>query len=210
MKFNLNLDNINYIKLVYKDKDNNPRCTKAAIKSLGEHEIYACAKFDNDFSIKTPQNISLSFICDNGLYRTTTTLKYIQKEEPYIFFTLETPESLDYQQNREYFRVRLYEDVIIAYTYNEQAKKVITKTYDISANGIRIELTEPVTFPEEVVVNILFPKRNITTKARFIRTDDEDDILKASFNFIDLSEKDIDMISQICIQKQLEYKRSKM
>ena len=105
MKFNLNLDNINYIKIVYKDRDENTCCTKAAIKNMSEREIFACAKFEEGLNIQTPQEISLSFVCENGLYRTNTTLKYLEKDAPYIFFGIKTPLGLEYQQNREYFRV---------------------------------------------------------------------------------------------------------
>ena len=91
MKFNLNLDSINYIKIVYQDENSSTRCTKAAIKRMGEREIFACAKFEDGLNIKTPQDILLSFICDNGLYRTTTPLKFIESEPPYVFFTIKTP-----------------------------------------------------------------------------------------------------------------------
>ena len=133
MKFNLNLDNINYIKIVYKDKNDNACCTKAAIKNMSEREIYACAKFEDGLYIEFPQEISLSFVCDNGLYRTNTTLKYVENKNPFVFFYIKTPFGIEYQQNREYFRVRMDEDVIM--TFNQTS--VACKVHDISANGIR-------------------------------------------------------------------------
>ena len=204
MKFNLNLDNINYIKIVYKDRQDSTCCTKAAIKRMGEREIFACAKFEDGLNIQTPQDILLSFVCDNGLYRTTTTLKYIENDEPYTFFTLKTPEGLEYQQNREYFRVRLEEDAILSYNHNILPCKV----HNISANGIRLILPEKIDNLDEVSINILFKPRDVKTKAKFVRFDDEDGILKASFKFVDIAENDMDIISQKCIQKQLEYKRN--
>lgn len=204
MKFNLNLDNINYIKIVYKDRQDATCCTKAAIKHMGEREIFACAKFEDGLNIQTPQDVLLSFVCDNGLYRTTTTLKYIENDEPYTFFTLKTPEGLEYQQNREYFRVKLDEDAILSFNNNIIACKV----HDISANGIRLILPEKIDNLNEVSINILFKPRDVKTKAQFVRFDDEDGILKASFKFVDISENDMDIISQKCIQKQLEYKRN--
>ncbi len=204
MKFNLNLDNINYIKIVYKDRQDATCCTKAAIKHMGEREIFACAKFEDGLNIQTPQDVLLSFVCDNGLYRTTTTLKYIENDEPYTFFTLKTPEGLEYQQNREYFRVKLDEDAILSFNNSIIACKV----HDISANGIRLILPEKIDNLNEVSINILFKPRDVKTKAQFVRFDDEDGILKASFKFVDISENDVDIISQKCIQKQLEYKRN--
>ena len=113
MKFNLNLDNINYIKIVYKDKSDTVCCTKAAIKNMNERDIYACAKFENNLFLNTPQEVALSFVCENGLYRTSTTLKSIENDAPYIFFVMKTPVGIEYQQNREYFRVKMNEKAIL-------------------------------------------------------------------------------------------------
>ena len=204
MKFNLNLDNINYIKIVYKDKNNNACCTKAAIKNMSEREIYACAKFEDGLYIKFPQEISLSFVCDNGLYRTNTTLKYVENKNPFVFFYIKTPFGIEYQQNREYFRVRMDEDVIMTF----QQTSVACKVHDISANGIRIILPKKINIPEEVTLDILFRPKNVKTKAKLIRIDNEENILKASFEYLEISKNDVDLISQKCIQKQLEYKRN--
>lgn len=204
MKFNLNFNNINYIKIVYKDNSDKTCCTKAAIKSINERDIFACAKFEDGLHIKTPQDILVSFVCDNGLYRTTTTLKFLESEPPYIFFTMKTPEGLEYQQNREYFRVLMEEDVILGF----DGKVIPAKIYDISANGVSLILPDKIEIPDEVYLDLLFKPKNIKTRAKFIRFDNENDKYKASFKFIDIKNADIDLISQKCIQKQLEYKRN--
>ena len=145
----------------------------------------------------------MSFVCENGLYRTNTTLKYLEKDAPYIFFGIKTPLGLEYQQNREYFRVRMEEDVILTF----DKISIPCKVHDISANGIRVVLPKKLELPEEVMLDILFSPKNVKTKAKFIRTDNEDNTLKASFEFVGMSEADMDLISQKCIKKQLEYKR---
>lgn len=203
MKFNLDLDNINYLKIIYKNADDTTACTKAAIKRIGEREIFACAKFEDDLEINTPQDVSLSFVCVNGLYRTNTTLKFIENDLPYVFFTLKTPEGLEYQQNREYFRIKMEENAILSY----ENTVVSCKTYDISASGVRLSIPEPLGKIDEVIIDLLFEPKNVRAKAKFIREENEDGILKAAFKFIDLPESSIDIISQKCIQKQLEYKR---
>jgi len=208
MKFNLNLDSINYIKIVYKDNNDKTNCIKAAIKRMGEREIFACSKFeDENIRIKTPQDISLSFVCDNGLYRTTTELKYTEKDDSYTYFALKTPQGLEYQQNREYFRVRLQEDVLLTFIENGNRIVMPAKTHDISANGVRLILDREISAIEPVLIELLFKPKAIKAKAEFVRTDNEDGIYKVSFHFLDLPDADTDLISQICIQKQLEYKR---
>ena len=206
MKFNLNLDNVNYIKIVYKDRNNSTCCTKAAIKFMGDREITACAKFENGLRIETPQEIMLSFVCGNGLYRTQTVLKYISYEDPYVFFILQTPEGLEYQQNREYFRVCMTENVLLSF----EGRTIPCKTYDISATGVCLTLPSKIEIPENVTIEVLFSNKSIKAKAKFLRFSNEDEQLKASFKFVDLPENEVDIISQKCIQRQLENKRSSL
>ncbi|MBR1775525.1 PilZ domain-containing protein [bacterium] len=212
MKFNLDIDSINYIKIVFTDKYGHAHYTKAAIKQMGEKEILACAKFQDGLKLNTPQEVTISFVCDNGLYRTKTNLKYISvsyEEDTYVYFTLQTPEGIEYQQNREYFRVKLEENVILFFKQSDLSfQRIECKTHDISANGVRIEFNSPINIPENVQLNILFEKRNIKTNARLIRTETANNLFRAAFKFVNISEQDMDYISQVCIKKQLEYKRN--
>ena len=203
MKFNLNLENINYIKIVYNDSDGVGHYAKAAIKRLGEKEIFACMKYEKELRVPLPQEVSISFACDNALYSAKTTLKLVENEDPYVYFTLNTPQELEYQQNREYFRVKMEEDVLLSFAGTVMPCKI----YDISANGIRLKLDKDIQIPENVMIDILFSSKNVKTKARFIRTDKEDGIIKASFTFVNISESSRDIISQKCIQKQLNDRR---
>ena len=98
------------------------------------------------------------------------------------------------------------EDVLLCFEGNI----IPCKTHDLSASGVRLVLAEKIDIPENVVIDMLFKPKSVKAKAKFIRYDDEDDVLKASFKFIGLPESEVDIISQICIQKQLEYKRNSL
>ena len=171
---------------------------------MNEREIFACAKFEDNLFLDTPQEVSLSFVCENGLYRTSTTLKSIENDAPYIFFVMKTPVGIEYQQNREYFRVKMDEDAIISF----DKETIPCKIHDISANGVRLILLRKVDIPEEVNLDLLFPEKELKIKSKFIRFDTEDNIPKVSFEFLGITDSERDFISQKCIQKQLEYKRS--
>ncbi len=203
MKFNLNINDINYIKIVYNDADNVGHCAKAAIRRVGDKEILACMKYEKDLKLLFPQEVSVGFACNDALYVCKTTLKMIEQSFSYIYFTLKTPDEVEYQQNRAYFRVKMDEDVLL--NFNETS--LSCQIYDISANGIRLKLSENRQIPEDVVLDILFSPRNIKTRAKFVRWDDEDGILKAAFTYIDIPEASRDLISKKCIQKQLSDKR---
>ena len=160
--------------------------------------------------IDTPQDIELNFACDNGLYKSNTELKFVEKDSPFVFFTIKTPENIEYHQNREYFRVKLNEDVLILYkTENEKPVNIKGETYDLSANGVRITVNkdENISLPDIVNIVLYLSSKNIETQARYIRAEDDEKCKRIAFNFINLKESSADYISQICFKKQLESRR---
>lgn len=210
MKFNLNAESINYLKITCTDDNGFAHYIKAAIRYIGESEVLAAVKKEEDVSISFPQDVDLGIACDNGLYTAKTELKKVEEEPLYKLFLLKRPENFEYQQKREYFRVKLQEDVNIVYEFNGTEKSYSAVTYDISANGVRIELDDDINFPENVKLMLILPGRNIISLAKYIRNDDEDQINKASFQFVEISQSDIDYISQFCLQRQLEERRKNL
>ncbi len=208
MKFNLNLEDIKYIKILYKDFSGNPCTTRAAIKSVNEREIVACAKFENLIQIETPQETTLSIVCNDGLYRTKTNLKSIDYAEPYIFFALETPQGLEYQQNREYFRVPAKYNCVYSITSEDKIKEFTTHTCDISANGVSIFMPVHEISNEESEIEIAFNDIKIAARIKYVRSEKFEDGYKLSFTYTGISNLDRDFISQVCIQKQLEQRRN--
>lgn len=206
MNFNLNLDDIKYVKLVYKDKNECAHCVKAAIHNINERQLFVCVKQEDFISIPFPQEIIISFICENGLYRTKTDLTFVEFKESHIFFSIKTPQGLEYQQNREYFRVKMNEKAILYFPNT----KIDCSIYDISASGIRLILDKKYDIPEKVEIEMIFPSRNIRVKAKFVRFDEENEHIKAACHFYSLPENIRDLISQICIQKQLTDKRNSL
>lgn len=209
MKFNLSIENIKYVKILYANATGNPVSVKAAIKKIDEREITTCLKFEEDFDIKTPQQVTLSIVCSEGLYRTQIKLKSVSVQAPYIYMYLETPESLEYQQNREYFRIPVSYNCVYYVQNNNQPAAFQAQTTDISANGVSIILPVHVFSEDDADIEIMVEERLISAKIRYIRSEKIDDGYKLSFKFIDISIRDRDYISQICIQKQLEDKRNK-
>lgn len=205
MRFNLNLEDIKYIKILCKDSSEKVRTIKAAIKSINEREIFACAKFEEGAGIPFPQETTLSIICADGLYRTKTKLKSFRIEEPYFFIALETPQGLEYMQNREYFRVLV--DFEADYIVEGRSFKV--KTFDISANGISFFLPMHVISENDAQIVIKIEGIEIPAKIRYVRSEKDGENYKLSFTFTQISEMDRDLISQVCIKKQLEERRKR-
>lgn len=208
MRFNFKLEEIKYIKIIYKDNNGTGCVTKAGIKKFDDREILACGKFENGLNIETPQEIVLSVVCNDGLYRTKTLLKSVENDEPYVFFILETPNGIEYEQNREYFRVPVKYNCIYKVKDNNEIREIAAITYDISANGISI-ITPNHFISEnlsELIINI--DGISINTKIKYIRSEKVNEGYRLSFSYVGISELDRDYISQVCIKKQLEQRRN--
>ena len=210
MKFTFNLEDIKYIKILYLDNDNNPHTVKGAVKSINDREIVSCIKFQEGIDVKYNQNVTLSIICSEGLYRTETKLKSVDIEDPYIFFIIETPQGMEFQQNREYFRV-LGTYNCAYYIHNEEKTTCITgKTFDISANGVSIIVPVHAISEEDAELEIMINERIVRSYAKCVRSEETSGGYKLSFMFEQISNSDRDFISQICIKKQLEQKRNSL
>jgi c-di-GMP-binding flagellar brake protein YcgR len=203
MKFNLKEEEIKYIKIFYTDIEKKELTTRAVIKKINNREIIACAKFEEKCHITTPQNVSISFVYSDGIYKTNTTLKSAENEEPYLFFIFETPQEVFYEQNREFFRINSSYNCTCIGKDNFEFN---TKSLDLSANGISILTENFENIPDEIIIFI--NNTPIPTTVQHIRTEEYSDKYKMSFTFINISEKNQNLISQTCIQKQLEQRRN--
>jgi len=207
MKFNLDLNSVKYIKISYKDLDGNSCSTKAALKQINDRETMACRRFEDGLKIETPQEVTLSIVCTDGLYRTKTILKSVENDEPYTFFILETPSGIEYQQNREYFRVALNYECVYATSSYYETKQMKVQTYDISANGVSLIFPIHEISVENAKLFLRINDKDIETKLKFVRSEKFDNGYKFSFMFSKISVHDQDYISQLCIKKQLEQRR---
>lgn len=210
MKFNLVKENINYVKITYLDKDNFSHCIKTAVRLINETEILTSVKLEEGTFIPVPQSVDIGIACDNGLYKSKTILRSVEFDDPYTFLSLKKPEDTEFQQNREYFRVKIQENATISFEKEEVKSQLSAITYDLSAKGVRIELDEEIDFPEEVTISLFFQNKRVDIPSKYVRNDNEDNILKASFRFTDISQADLDFISQICFKKQLEDRRKNL
>lgn len=208
MRFNLDLKDIKYVKVLYNDEFGDMVTIKAALKNITEREITICSKFEDGCNIVYPQTVILSIVCSDGLYKTKAKLKKIENDEPYSFFYLETPDGVEYQQNREYFRIRETRPCTYLVEKDYDEISLEGETFDISANGISIILPTLVVSETPAQLKISMPEKEITTKVNYVRSEKLDKGYKISFSYLNMSNPDKDYISQVCIKKQLEQKRS--
>ena len=67
-----------------------------------------------------------------------------------------------------------------------------------------------ITSKEDSELEFVINDKKIKTKVRYVRSEKVEGGQKLSFNFTEISQNDRDLISQMCIKKQLEDKRNSM
>ena len=177
---------------------------------MDEREIIACSRYESVLDVDYPQDVTLSIVCNDGLYRTKTRLKSFEADEPYTFFYLETPQNIEYQQNREYFRVPMAYRCTYSIVLNREPIKIEAKTVDISANGVSIIAPQLIVLDRDIDLALDINGKIINTKSKFVRSEKLDNGYKISFMYKKITENDRDIISQACIKKQLEQKRNRL
>ncbi len=203
MKLNFNLDDIKYLKLEYSQDETN-LSAKLALKEKRENDFIAILPITTPFVLHTPQKISLTFVCNDGLYKTLATISEIYRDDEYYNVVIENPETLDYQQNREFYRILAEYDCIYTVETNDGIESFNAVTYDISAGGVSIITEENIVPTRETSIVIFMPERDLKTHLRFVRCEArEDGDYKLSFIFTDLAERDFQMLSELCVNKQI-------
>lgn len=210
MHFNLNIEDIKYIKIYYKDLDSNQRSFRAAVRKINNSEILASTKLEDSLTIRTPQEVSLKIICNNGLYNATTNLLAIFNDDPYVFVKLEPPTNIVFQQNREYFRVGVQYDCLIRTKIENEWVETPAQSYDISANGVSVIIDKPIITNDTTNINMRIDDRFVKANVQYVRSEKYKDKYKLSLKYIKINESERDFISQTCIKKQLEQKRNSL
>lgn len=203
MNLNFNLDDIKYLKLEYVSKTGQ-ETIKLALKEKRENEFIAVMPIQDIEYIETPQKVALSFICHDGLYKTITNLRGITKDDEFIYFELQNPDTLDYQQNRNYYRTLAEYDCVYTIEVDGEIESFNAVTYDISAGGVSIISSENIVPTRETSIVIFMPERDLKSHLKFVRCEiHEDNEYKLSFEFTDLSDRDYKMLCDLCVNKQI-------
>ena len=202
MKLNFNLEDINYLKIGF-DNSGSFETVKMGLKEKTENKFIAVIKDAKYAKITTPQNVSIGFVCNDGLYTTKADLIDVYTENEYTCFEILNPKSLDYQQNREYYRVLAEYDCIYTVYGDYENESYSAVTYDISAGGVSIVLPENAISKDECSLVIMFPDGDLKSHLKFMRCEAFDNNYKLSFEFTDLSERDYDRLKKMCVNKQI-------
>ena len=197
----LNIDKkIEYIKII---ADGGKICYTSAKYQIGEDTLVISVDVDDKIYVKTPQRVLLSCITEDAIYKAETELLVLQYSNYRAEFITKIPEKFEKQQERKFFRVKIDKQVTIHYLDDGVQKTAVCTTDDLSAGGVRVTLKEKLNIVGNVKLDIVFDTKTLFLEAKPIKLFYGGKIPQASFEFINISEKDLDYISSVCFKKQL-------
>ncbi len=208
MKFNFNRASINYIQITYKLSDSTLCSCKTSLRDADDKTVILSCKFDDELKLTSNTEVVMDIVCNDGLYRAKTRLKYTTKESPYLYLFLENPSDIVYQQNREFFRVEEVFECLCIIKENGELRQYKSETIDISANGVSLLFTSKIVVENPVNLILKINNKELRITARLVRTENYGKFYKISFTYTKILESDRDYISQYCIQKQLIERRN--
>ena len=202
MRLSFNLENINYLEITCV-VGGKVQLLKLAVREKREFDFHAIVPSLGNVRIETPQEVLLKFVCKDGVYKTNTKLKEVIEEGGNTCFVIENPKTLDYQQNREYFRILAEYECVYTVDTEDGIESLEAVTYDISAGGVSIIVDRSLFSTDESSILIMIPERHIRSHLKFVRCEAYENSYKISFEFTDLSKTDFDFLSEMCVDAQL-------
>lgn len=210
------LSNYKYVKVIYKGVDNKPHEVMTDVKTLNDSEISLYFKYRVDFDIKCPQEITVKFVTDDGMFVAKSTLKELEKSNRFAFMKILPPSRMEKRQERKYYRVSMKRYCVLIVTdENGNSKGYMSRLVDISAGGVLIHKLESMFNDCFVNINpddwkqfniVLFLDIDIVLKlsARFVRCEKQEQYYRYAFEFIKIKESDINIISKYVTKEQVE------
>ena len=117
MKFNeLDLNTVEYVKLMYVSADNEKYEIKALLKTVNAFEIVLQYKSKKSFEANCPQYVLVKFVTNEAMYSCQTQFtKYdvVKTNKRTILLYLNKNDDLQRHQKREYYRINLEKAVAI-------------------------------------------------------------------------------------------------
>ena len=209
------LSKLKYVKVKYTGLDDKQHEIKTEVKMLGEALISVYFRDIGDFDIKYPQQVTVKFVTDAGMFIAKSILQSIKKSDNYVYFSIMPPARMIKHQDRKYYRICLKRHCVLICT-DEEANSIafMSKLVDVSAGGVLIHQLESMFNDDIVNINpenfkyfniVLFLDIDTVLKlsARYVRQEKREDSYRYAFEFIRMKQKDTDTISKYVAKEQL-------
>ena len=210
MKFNLKLEHIRYVKMFLEDSVAGNVAIKCNVRTISKNELICSAKFDDSFNGVRLQRVKINIVCDDGLYKAETRLKRVESSYPYIIYYLEVPDSIEFEQKREFFRIDYKQPCTCFVNIKGEKYRYDGEILNLSANGVCAVFLSSFVPVDSCDFIFTIENKTLSFKVNYIRSEKYEGKYKVSFSFEKLTSTEKDFISQICIKKQLEQRRKNL
>lgn len=213
------LHKLKYVKVIYTDFEDKRHEVSTEVKFIGELLISLYFQTEEDgFDIECPQDVTLKFVTSDALYIAKSSLKEVIQTGNIVYFSINPPEKMTRRQSRKYARAELDRTCVLSIADDVGHRTTyLAKSLNMSACGILLYNLE--SFDSDDIMQeklemskydcyhvVVFLEQNIVLKlfARFVRDEYVDGTYRYAFQFLNMKQKNIDLICKCITNEQLK------
>ena len=210
------LSRLKYVKIVYTGPDGESQEIKTQAKFIRSDLTSLFLNSSDDFDINYPQDIVVKFVAEDASYEGQATLQKIERGRTLVAFTITSPKTVERCQNRRYYRINLKRECVLVATDSEKhSSAFLARVIDVSGCGILVNKLEtmfssgyvaidPAKYEQFHIILFLDIDKVLKLPARFVRQDATEGAGKYAFEYTDIKQNDIDLISKYVTKEQIE------
>lgn len=211
------IDKIKSFEISFTDSRSSLQKLKCLVKGVDDKHIsiFANNRKNKHVLAKVGNEINVYIYTELGVFTAVSKIMKVSVGIRHTQYVLSPLEKSKHFQRREYFRDDMMIDAnITIITKSEESNNyiVMTKTRNICGKGMSFLADYSIPDYASLIVELFFKERKVTTMAvpihcQKIKLYNQTKLLHG-FNFVDLSQKDIDFIVKKCFLHQLELRKN--
>ena len=216
----LQLKSLERIGVRYTTRDGSSKIIDTSIVFLSDNNLTVSFSGNKDFKPDCPQDISLKYVLNNEFCSADTILSDIKSAHGLTYFIIQYPEKVSQVNRRKYYRISMRRACVLIVTDEDgNSKSYMSRLVDISIGGLLIHKLESMFSDEYVKIEpskykyfnvVLFLDIDVVLKlsARYIREEKGRVSYRYAFEFTDIKQTDIDMISKYVTKEQIRQRKN--
>lgn len=205
-------------EVVFIDSMGNPQKIFCTVRSIANDNLVIDSNNEKNKNVlaDVDTELKLHIYTENGIYTATSKVLSLEKGLIHTEYTITYPVNSKHSQRREYFRADLMIDFkmdVVTKDTNESFV-VNAKTKNICGKGMSFVCEKEFSKDDSIQVELKFEERIIKTSASVVYSKQIDFDMRTryllAFNFIDISDKDVDFIVKKCFLHQLALRKKQV
>ena len=220
--FNYNdLLNLHSLEVTYVDLYGKIHTVRANIENIDEHNITLFFPYIENFNQNVIKQVNIKYVIDNILHSANVKISSARISNDFLYLTVLNPQKVRQLRHRKWYRLILQRECVLVATHksNPNHNEIYMATViDVSAGGTFLfklksifdnnpVSIDPNNYSNFIIVLFLDVGSVFNIHAKCVRYESRGMLRKYAFEFIDMSNHDIDLIVKYITKYQLKKRK---